>query len=76
MTAEGLLERAVQHRRAHVEERLHLGFVPAHLLLLRHTPGDDLVHDAFHERSRDRLAALAPGGVGHQRRLVALKVAQ
>jgi len=32
--AEGVLERVVQHGRAHVEEGLHGGSVPAHLLLL------------------------------------------
>ena len=40
--AEGVLERVVQHRRAHVEEGLHRGPVPKHLLLFVHALGDDL----------------------------------
>src|SRR3954471_18140391 len=31
---------------------------------------------AFHERRRDRLTTLTPGGVGHQRAPIALEVAQ
>ena len=42
VTAEGVLERVVQHRCAHIEEGLHRRPVPTHLLLLRHAPGDDL----------------------------------
>src|SRR3712207_3400610 len=73
---EGALERAVQRRRADVEEGLHGGPVPAHLLLLGHPLGHDLVDRALHEGGRDRLATPAPGGVGHQGVLVALEVAQ
>jgi len=75
-TAEGVLERVVQHGGAHVEEGLHRGPAPAHLLGLVHTPRDDLVHGAFHERGCDRLTLPASGGIGHERRRVALKVAQ
>ena len=48
--AEGVLERVVQHGGAHVEEGLHRGPAPAHLLLLVHALGDDLVDRALHER--------------------------
>src|SRR3954469_24694918 len=48
--AEGVLERVVQHGRAHVEEGLHGRPVPTHLLLLGHALGYDLVDRAFHER--------------------------
>src|SRR3954468_21848442 len=74
-TAEGVLERVVQHGRAHVEEGLYRRLAPAHLLRLGHAPGDDLVHRALHERGRDRLTPPAPSGVGHRRGLVALEVA-
>src|SRR4051812_38043071 len=74
--AEGGLERVVQHGRAHVQEGLHGRPAPAHLLLLGHALGYDLVDRAFHERRRDRLTTLTPGGVGHQRAPIALEVAQ
>ena len=48
--AEGVLKRIVQHRRAYVEEELHRGPVPAHLLLFVHALGHDLVDRALHER--------------------------
>src|ERR1700677_1211359 len=60
---EGVLERIVQHRCSHVEEGLHRRPVPAHLLLLVHAFGDDLVNRTLHERGRDRFAIPAPGGV-------------
>jgi len=75
-TAEGVLERVVQHGRAQVEEGLHSGPVPAYLLLLVHALGDDLVDRAFHERGRDRLTTPTPSGVGHQGVLVAFELAQ
>src|SRR3954468_12212324 len=74
--AEGILERVVQHGRAHVQEGLHGRPAPAHLLILGHALGYDLVHRAFHERRRDRLTTLPPGGVGHQRTPIAREVAQ
>src|SRR4051795_35323 len=49
--AEGVLERAVQHGGANVEEGLHRHPVPAHLLLLVHALGHDLVDCALHECS-------------------------
>ena len=72
---EGILERVVQHGGAHVEEELHRSPAPAHLLGLVHAPRDDLVHGAFRERGRDRFTLPVPGGIGHQCRLVALKIA-
>jgi len=74
--AEGVLERVVPHRRAHVEEGLHGGSVPVHLLHFVHALGHDLVNCAFRERGRDRLIASTPGSVVRQSVLVALKVAQ
>src|SRR4051795_2737358 len=74
--AEGVLERVVQHGRAHVQEGLHGRPAPAHLLRLGHALGYDLVDRAFHERRRDRLSPPTPGGVGHQRAPIALEVAQ
>src|SRR3954467_10553365 len=74
--AEGVLERVVQHGRAHVQEGLHGRPAPAHLLLLGHALGYDLVDRALHERRRDRLTTPTPGGVGHQRAPIALEVAQ
>jgi hypothetical protein len=41
--AEGVLEVIVQHGGTYVEEGLHCRPVPAHLLLLGHALGDDLV---------------------------------
>src|SRR5664279_4303817 len=73
---EGVFERIVQHRCSHVEEGLHRRPVPAHLLLLVHAFGDDLVDRTLHERGRDRFAVPAPGGVMHQRSLVPLEVGQ
>src|SRR3954452_15755025 len=73
---EGVLERAVQHGGAHVEEGLHRRSVPAHLLRLVHALGHDLIDRALHERRRDRLATPPSGRVGHQRALVTLEVAQ
>src|SRR5208282_5437356 len=73
---ECVFERIVQHGGSHVEEGLHRRPVPAHLLLLVHTLGHDLVDRALHKGSRDRLAASAPGGVMHQRAFIALEVAQ
>lgn len=46
-TAEGVLERAVQHGGAHVQKGLHRGSAPAHLLGFGHAPSDDLVHRAL-----------------------------
>jgi hypothetical protein len=74
--AEGLFERVVQHRGTHVEEGLHCRPVPAHLLLLVHTLGHDLVDGTLHEGGRDWLAASTPGGIVHQCAFVALEVAQ
>src|SRR3954471_20855655 len=74
--AEGVLERAVQHGRAHVQEGLHGRPAPAHLLRLVHALGYDRVDRALHERRRDRLTTPTPGGVGHQRAPIALEVAQ
>ena len=74
--AEGILERVVQHSGRHVEERLHRGPVPAHLLGFVHAPGNDLVHRAFHKQSRDRLTASPAGVMVDQRRLVVLEVAE
>src|SRR3954464_3985276 len=48
--AEGVFECVVQHGRAHVQEGLHGRPAPAHLLLLGHALGYDLVDRAFHER--------------------------
>src|SRR5271166_3374643 len=73
---EGVCESIVQHRCSHVEEGLHRCPVPAHLLLLVHAFGNDLVDRALHERRRDRLATPAPGGVMHQRSVIPLEVAQ
>ena len=73
---EGVLERIVQHRCSHVEEGLHRRPVPAHLLLLVHAFGDDLVDRTLHERGRDRFAIPAPGGVVDQRALVSLEIGQ
>src|SRR5271166_6284830 len=73
---EGVRESIVQHRCSHVEEGLHRGPVPAHLLLLVHAFGNDLVDRALHERRRDRLTTPAPGGVMHQRSVIPLEVAQ
>src|SRR5215210_1381332 len=72
----GVLERAIQHGCAYVEEGLHGRSVPAHLLRLVHALGHDLIDRALHERRRDRLSAPAPGSVGHQCIPVALEVAQ
>src|SRR3954471_5083557 len=74
--AEGVLERVVQHGRAHVQEGLHGRPAPAHLLRLGHALGYDLVDRAFHERRRDRLTTPTPSSVMHQRCLVALEIAQ
>jgi hypothetical protein len=73
---EGVLERAVQHGRADVEEGLHGRPVPAHLLRLVHALGHDLVDRTLHERGRDRLTTPTPGRVVHQRAKIALEVAQ
>src|ERR1700750_476294 len=70
--AEGVLERAVQHGGADVEERLHRRPVPAHLLLLVHALGHDLVDRTLDEGGRDRLTAPMPGRIVDQRVLVAL----
>jgi hypothetical protein len=51
--AEGVLKRVVQHGDAHVKEGLHRRSVPAHLLLLVHSLGDDRVDRTFDERRRD-----------------------
>src|SRR5580692_9144941 len=75
-TTEGVLERIVQHRCSHVEEGLHGCPVPAHLLLLVHAFGNDLVDRTLHERGRDRFAIPAPVGVMDQRSLVPLEVGQ
>jgi hypothetical protein len=75
-TTEGFLERIVQHRCSHVEVGPHRRPVPAHLLLLVHAFGDDLVDRALHERGRDRFAIPAPGCVMDQRSLVPLEVGQ
>src|SRR4051812_10550719 len=48
--AEGVLEPAVQHGGANVEEGLHRHPVPAHLLLLVHAPCHDFVDRTLHER--------------------------
>ena len=63
-TAKGVLESIVQHRCSHVEEGLRRRPVPAHLLLLVHAPGEELVdvHRTLHERGRDRFAIPAPDG--------------
>src|SRR4051794_32194148 len=74
--AEGVLERAVHHGRAHVQEGLHARPAPAHLLPVVQALSHDLVDRAFHERGRDRLTTPTPGRVMHQRCLVALEVAQ
>src|SRR5215213_8678141 len=71
----GVLERVVQDRRTDIEEGLHRRPVPAHLLRLVHPLGHDLVHGALDERGRDWLATPMPGGVAHQRSLVAVEVA-
>ena len=73
---EGVRERIVQHRCLHVEEGLRRCPVPAHLLLLVHVFGNDLVDRTLHERGRDRFAIPAPGGVMDQRSLVPLEVGQ
>src|SRR5215211_2210376 len=75
-TTEGVLECTVQHRCPHVEEGLHRRPVPAHLLLLVHAFGDDLVDRTLHERGRDWFAIPAPGGVMDQRSLVPPEVGQ
>src|SRR5215213_191443 len=69
-------ERVIQHGGAHVKEGLHRRSVPAHLLLLVHALGHDLVDRTLHERGRDRRAAPAPGSIVDQHPLVALEVAQ
>src|SRR3954454_3736158 len=73
---EGVLERAVQHGGAHVEEGLHRRSVPAHLLCLVHALGHDLIDRALHERRRDRITTPTPGRIGYQRALVTLEVAE
>src|SRR3954454_23612522 len=73
---EGVLEYAVQHGGAHVQEGLHRRSAPAHLLRLVHALGHELIDRALHERRRDRLSAPPSGRVGHQRALVTLEVAQ
>src|SRR3954465_2559179 len=73
---EGVLERAVQHGRAHVKEGLPARPAPAPLLRLVHALGHDLVDRALHERRRDRLTTPTPSSVMHQRCLVALEIAQ
>src|SRR3954451_1479796 len=75
-TAEGGLERVVQHRGTHVEKGLHSRPVPAHLLSLVHALGHDLVNRTLDERGRDRLTTSTPGGIMHQHILVALEVAE
>src|SRR3954467_14605687 len=57
---EGVLERAVQHGRAHVKEGLHGRLAPAHLLRLVHPLGHDLVDRTLHKGGRDRLPPPAP----------------
>jgi len=57
----GVLERAVQHGGAHVEEGLHRHSVPAHLLRLGHALDHDRIDRALHECRRDRLSAPTPG---------------
>ena len=74
--AEGVLKRIVQNCRSHVEEGLHRRPVPAHLLLLVHALGDDLVDRTPYERSRDRFTVPPPGGVMDQRSLVPLEVGE
>ena len=71
---EGVRERIVQHCCTNVEERLHRRPVPAHLLLLVHAFGDDLVDRTLHERGRDRFAASMPGSVMNQCVFVAFEV--
>src|SRR3984957_14415793 len=75
-TTEGVLERIVQYRCSHVEEGLHRRPVPAHLLLLVHAFGDDLVDRTLHESGRDRFAIPVPGGVMDQCSLVPLEVGE
>src|SRR3954471_14708517 len=75
-TAEGGLERVVQHRGTHVEKGLHSRPVPAHLLSLVHALGHDLVNRTLDERGRDRLTTSTPGGIMHQHILVALEVSK
>src|SRR5271163_1306637 len=75
-TTEGVLELIIQHGCSYVEEGLHRRPVPAHLLLLVHAFGDDLVDRTLHERGRDQFAIPAPGGVMDQRSLVPLEVGQ
>jgi hypothetical protein len=67
---EYIFEDAIQHGGANVEEGLHRHPVPAHLLFLVHSLGDDLVDRTLDERRRDRFAVPTPGGVMHQLTLV------
>ena len=61
--AGGVLERLVEHRRAHVQGGLNGGSVPAYLLHFVHALGHDLVDRAFHKRGQDQLIASTPGSV-------------
>src|SRR5208283_6173279 len=74
--AEGVFERVVQNRGAHIKEGLHRRSVPTHLLLFVHSLGHDLIDCTLHKGCRDRFAASTPGSVMHQCALVALEIAQ
>jgi hypothetical protein len=74
--AEVLLQGVVQHSGTDVEEGLHCRPVPTHLLFLVHTLGNDLVDRTLDERRGDRFTAAPPGGVVHQRVLVASEVSK
>ena len=58
-----VLQRAVQHLRAHVEHALGAVATPAHLLALDHATADHLIHRGFRRRRRDRHPVAVPNGV-------------
>jgi hypothetical protein len=74
--AEGVREHLVQHSSTNVEKGLHGRPVPAHLLLLVHALGHDLVDRTLHERRRDRLTPSTASSIMYQHVLITLKLAE
>lgn len=58
--ASGILECVVQHFCTDVEKRLHDRPVPAHLVILIHALGHDLVGRTLNGRLRDRFVTPTP----------------